>query len=186
LKRFDESIAECKEAEKLDPLSPIITTNLGDSYSYAHRYDEAIAEYKRVLVRNPEFAYAHLALGISYGLRGKYPEAIAETQTAIALNKAPSAKGYLGLWQARSGNREEAAKLLNELKQEATQGYVQSYTLALVYIGLGNKEEALNLLEKESAGHSEISSNFAVYPELDGLRAEPRFKEILKRMNLPE
>ena len=186
VKRFDESIAECKEAERIDPLSPIITTNLGDTYVYAHRFDEAIAEYKRVLLRNPDFAYAHQALGWAYGLSGKYPEAIAETRTALTLYKTPGAKGYLGLWQARSGNRAEAEKLLNELKQEAIHGYVQSYSLALINIGLGNKEEALNLLEKESAGRSEISSIFATTPELDGLRSEPRFQAILRRMNLPQ
>jgi TolB-like protein/Flp pilus assembly protein TadD len=186
VKRFDESIAECKLAESLDPLSAIITTNLGDTYVNAHRYDEGIAEYKRVLARNPNFPYAHQALGWAYGLSGKYPEAIAETQAAIALNNTPAAKGFLGLWEARSGNRADAVKLLDELKRESSQGYVQSYTLALLNIGLGNKNEALDLLEKESAGHSEISSNFSIAPELDGLRDEPRFKDMLKRMNLPE
>ena len=186
VKQFDESIAENKEAEKLDPLSPIITTNQGDNYVYARRFDEAIAEYKRVLVRNPDFPYAHQALGWAYGLSGRYPEALAETQTALALYKSPGAKGYLGLWQARSGNRTEAEKLLKELKHEANRSYVQSYTLALINIGLGNKEEALDLLEKESASRSEVSSIFAIAPELDVLRTEPRFKEMLKRMKLPE
>ncbi len=186
VKRFDESLAEIKLAENLDPLSPIITTNLADTFVYARRYDEGIAEYKRTLLRNPSFDYAHRALGWAYGLSGRYPEAIAETRTASELNKGPAQEGYLGLWLAKSGNRDEAFKLLSELKQKSTQNYIQSYTFALIYIGLGDKEEALNWLEKESAGHSEISSNFAISPELDDLRAEPRFRAMLRRMNLPE
>jgi serine/threonine protein kinase/TolB-like protein/tetratricopeptide (TPR) repeat protein len=186
VKRFDDSLVELRRAEELDPLSPIIGTNLGDTLVYARRYDEAIAQYKRTLIRNPNFAYAHRALGWAYGLKGRYPEAIAETRTAIELNNGSSAKGYWGLWLAKSGKRDEAVKLLSELKQETTRGYVQSYTLALIYIGLGDKEEALNWLEKQVSGRSETANTYAVAPELDDLRSEPRFKEMLKRMNLPE
>ncbi len=77
-------------------------------------------------------------------------------------------------------------KLLGELKQEATSGYVQGYTFALIYIGLGDKEEALNWLEKQMSGRSETANQYAVAPEFDDLRSEPRFKEMLKRMNLPQ
>jgi TolB-like protein/Tfp pilus assembly protein PilF len=186
VKRFDDSLVELRRAEELDPLSPIIGTNLGDTLVFARRYDEAIAQYKRTLVRNPNFAYAHRALGWAYGSNGTYPEAMAETRTAIEMNNGSSAKGYLGLWLARSGKRDEAVKLLSELKQETTRGYVQSYTFALIYIGLGDKEEALNWLEKQMSGRSETANTYAVAPELDELRSEPRFKEMLKRMNLPE
>ena len=90
------------------------------------------------------------------------------------------------MWLAKSGNRDEAVKLLSELKQEATRGYVQGYTFALIYIGLGNKEEALNWLEKHMLSRAETANAYSVAPELDDLRPEPRFKEMLKRMNLPE
>jgi len=186
VKRFDDSLVEYRRAEELDPLSPIIGTNLGDTLVDARRYDEAIAQYKRTLVRNPNFAYAHQALGWAYGLNGMYPEAIAETRAAIELRYGSSAKGYLGLWLAKSGKRDEAAKLLSELKQEAARGYVQGYTFALIYIGLGDKEEALNYLEKHMSSRAETANSYAVAPELDDLRSEPRFKEMLKRMNLPE
>jgi TolB-like protein/Tfp pilus assembly protein PilF len=186
VKRFDDSLVELRRGEELDPLSPIIGTNLGDTLVFARRYDEAIAQYKRILVSNPNFAYAHRALGWAYGSKGMYPEALAETRTSIELNNASSAKGFLGLWLAKSGKRDEAMKLLGELKQESTRGYVQSYDFALIYIGLGDKEEALNWLEKQMSGRSETANTYAVAPELDDLRSEPRFKEMLKRMNLPE
>ena len=186
VKRFADSLVELRRAEELDPLSPIIGTNLGDTLVFARKYDEAIAQYKRTLVSNPNFAYAHRALAWAYGSNGMYPEAIAETRTAMELNKGSSAKGYWGLWLAKSGKRDEAVKLLSELKQEATLGYVQPYTFALIYIGLGDKEEALNWLEKQMSGRSETANTYAVAPELDDLRDDPRFKAMLKRMNLPE
>ena len=184
VKRFDESLVELRRAEELDPLSRIIGTNLGDTLVYARRYDEAIAQYKRTLVRDPNFAYGHRALGWAYGSKGRYQEAIAETRTAIELDTI--GKGYLGLWLAKSEKRNEAVKLLNELKQESARNYVQSYTFALIYIGLGDREEALNHLEKHMSSRAETASSYAVAPELDDLRSEPRFKEMLKRMNLPD
>jgi len=186
VKRFDESLVELRRAEELDPLSPIIGTNLGDTLMLARRFDEAIAQYKRTLISNPYFAYAHIALGRAYGSKGMYPEAIAETRKALELNFGSSSKGYLGLWLAKSGKRDEAVKLLNELKQEATRNYVQGDIIALIYIGLGDKAEALNWLEKHMMSHAETASAYAVSPQLDELRDEPRFKAMLKRMNLPD
>ena len=186
VKRFDDSLVELRRAEELDPLSPIIGTNLGDFLVHARRYDEAIVQFKRVLVRDPNFSYAHQALGWAYGSKGMYPEAIAETRASLELSQTPLGKGYLGLWLAKSGKRDEALKLLNELKQEAARNYVQSYTFALIYIGLGEKEDALTYLEKHMLSHAETANNYATAPELDELRTEPRFKEMLKRMNLPD
>ena len=186
VKRFDDSLVELRRAEELDPLSRIIGTNLGDTLVHARRYDEAIAQYKRVVVLDPNFAYVHRALGWAYGSKGMYDEAIVETRTAMGLREGSSARGYLGLWLARSGRRDEALKLLNEIKQESDRTYVQGYTFALIYIGLGDKEEALNYLEKHVSSHAETASTYSTAPELDSLRSEPRFKAMLKRMNLPE
>ena len=186
IKRFEESLVELKRAEELDPLSRIIGTNLGDTLVHARRYDEAIAQYKRVLGRDPNFAYAHRALGWAFGAKGMYDEAIAETRTAMGLREGSSAKGYLGLWLAKSGRRDEALTLLSQLKLESAGAYVQSYTFALIYIGLGDKEEALTHLEKHLLSRAETASTYATAPELDELRSDPRFKAMLKRMNLPD
>ncbi|HEY6246244.1 MAG TPA: hypothetical protein VIX17_19995 [Pyrinomonadaceae bacterium] len=185
LKRFEESLVELRRAEELDPLSPIIGTNLGDTLVLARQFDEAIAQYKRTLASTPNFVYGHLALGRAYGSKEMYPEAIAETRKAIELNFGASAKGYLGLWLAKSGKRDEALKLLNELKQDATKNYVQGDTIALIYIGLGDKAEALEWLEKHMLSHAETASGYGVSPQLDDIRSEPRFQAMLQRMNLP-
>ena len=158
-----------KRAEELDPLSAIIGANLSDMLVYARRYDEAIAQSKRVLVRDPNFGYAHVALALAYGSKGMYPEAIAETRASMELRVGSNVKGFLALWLARSGKRAEAEKLLGELKQESAGNYVQAYTFALVYIGLGDKEQALNYLEKHMLAHAETASSYAVAPELDEL-----------------
>jgi len=187
VRRYDESIAELKLAEQLDPLSGIIGTNLGDNLIYMHRFDEAIAQYKRVLNLDPDFGVAHQGLGLAYGLKGMYPEAITETRLAVEKRGGVSAKGYLGLWLAKSGNRDEASKVLSEVHDAAGAGtYVQAYSFALIYLGLGDKEQALNYLEKHMASHAETASAYASNAELDELRSEPRFKAMLKRMNLPE
>jgi tetratricopeptide (TPR) repeat protein len=145
--------------EELDRLSQIIGTSLGDTVVFARRYDEAIAQYKRTLVRNPNFAYAHRAMGWAFGSKGMYPEAIAETRTAIELSKDSVGKGYLGFWLAKSCKRDEALKLLNELRQESARDYVQSYNFALIYIRLGDHGSAAVSRDKimaHSAQHDSV------------------------------
>ena len=185
-KRFDEALVELRRAEELDPLSPIIGTNVADTFEQARRYDDAIVQYKRTISLDPNFGYVHNGLASTYGAKGMYPEAIAEVRKFIELSSDPTGKGFLGFCLAKSGQRAEAIKVLNELKQESSERYVQSYAFALIYIGLGQKEDALAALEKEVSDRSPNAIFCAVYPELDELRSEPRFKDLLKRMNLPE
>jgi TolB-like protein/Tfp pilus assembly protein PilF len=186
VKRVDEAIAEMKRAEELDPLSAIIGTNIADTYRVMRRYDDAIAQYKRVLAREPNFSYAHLALGRAYGLKGMYPDAISETRRSIELNPDSSDKGWLGNLLGRSGMRDEALKVLTGLKEEVKKRYIPNDGFAVIHLALGNKQEALDYLEKHMLDHAETASAFGVDPELDDLRSEPRFREMLKRMNLPE
>jgi len=186
MKRFDEAVASLKRAEELDPLSPIIGTNLGDALLYARRYDEAIVQYKRVLYLDPNFGYAFYGLGSAYWLKGMKPEAIAEIRKYVDLSGASLGKGELGLFLAKSGQRDEAVRLLGELTQESLRQYVPGSSFALIHLGLGEKEEALDWLEKEIDERGSTPNAYAVMPELDELRAEPRFKAMLKRLNLPE
>ena len=185
-KRFDESLAEMRIAEQLDPLSPDIGTDHGAALVFARRYDEAIGQLKRTLVREPNFSRAHSYLGWAYGAKGMYAEAIAEARKALELYDSYYLKGYLGLWLARSGSRDEAQEILAELEKAAVEDYVRPSTLAVVYIGLGYKEKALEQLEKDLSGRSFTAIYFGVLPEVDELRSEPRFKAMLKQMNLPD
>jgi tetratricopeptide (TPR) repeat protein len=185
-KRFDEAIAAMRRAEELDPLSPIIGTNLGDVLLYARRYDEAIVQYQRVLSLDPSFANSFSGLGLTHWQKGMKPEAIAEMRKYIELTGSSFGKGDLGFFLARSGQRDEAVKLLAGLKQASSQRYVPFTAIAFIHLGLGEKEEALDWLEKDIDDRGSNPTYYATMPELDDLRTEPRFKALLKRLNLPE
>jgi TolB-like protein/Tfp pilus assembly protein PilF len=185
-KRFDEAVASLRRAEELDPLSPIIGTNLGDILLAARRYDEAIVQYQRVLSLDPNFANAFYGLGLAHWQKGLKPEAIAEMRKYIEMSGSTLGKGDLGFFLARSGQRDEAVKLLAELKQASSPRYVPGTAVALIHLGLGEKEEALDWLEMEIDDRGSLATYYAVMPELDDLRTEPRFKAMLKRLNLPE
>jgi tetratricopeptide (TPR) repeat protein len=125
-------------------------------------------------------------LGYAFDGKGQYREAIAEYRKALVLNDSPYAKALLARALAKSGQRGEALKLVENLKSDAASRYVPNYCLAIAYTALGEKDEALVLLEKDIAERSSFVSYMAVEPALDDLRDDPRFKEMLKRLNLPE
>jgi TolB-like protein/Flp pilus assembly protein TadD len=186
LKRFDEAISEMKRAEELDPLSPVISADAGLALVYARRYDEAIAQTKRALSLDPNFFSARYTLGYAYDGKRLYTEAIAEYRRALALNDDPYVKALLVSSMVKSGRQADALKLVKELKAESATLYVPNYCLAMAYTALGGKEEAFGLLEKDIAEHSSFVSVLAVEPAFDDLRNDPRFKAMLRRLNLPE
>ncbi|HXI89366.1 MAG TPA: FlgO family outer membrane protein [Blastocatellia bacterium] len=185
-KRFDEALAELRRAEELDPLSSVIVTEVGGCLLYARRYDEAIAQFKHSLTLDPKFYYAHVYLGWAFNARGMYREAIEEYRKALELNDDPTTKAFLALSLAKSGQRGDAIKLGDQLKLESPHRYVPSYCFALIHLALGERDEAFQWLEKDIEERSSWPVVYAVVPELDELRDDPRFKEMLKRLNLPE
>ena len=183
LGRFDEAIAQVKRGIALDPLSLVINTDLGGTYYRARRYDEAIDQLRKTLEMDPNFYYAHWNLGSALMAKGAFQPAIKEYQKACALTDDPSALALLGRAYAVSGNRPEALKIRDQLEALAKQRYVSSYSLALVYLGLGDKEEALRLLEKAYQDHSgEAVRYIKVDPSLDPLRGDPRFEALVAKV----
>ena len=185
-KRFDESLASLRRAETLDPLSPIIGTNLGDVFLFSRRYDEALDQYQRTLSLDPNFPLAYYSIAQARWMKGMRSEAVADIKRYIELSDDPSGKGELAFFLAKTDEREEALTILAELQGEAHDRYVQSYAFALVYIGLGDREKAYEFLNKEIDEHGMNANYYSINPELDELRPEPRFKAMLKRLNLPE
>ncbi|MDQ3907644.1 MAG: hypothetical protein M3268_04790 [Acidobacteriota bacterium] len=182
LKRFDEAIAEAKLAEELDPLSPIIATNLADTLLFERRYDEAIAQYRHSLTLDPNFYFTYVGMSNTLATKGEYGEAIALQRKAMELSNDPIEKGYLAFSLAKSGRRDEALKLLDELKREASAGYVPSYAVGLAYLDLKQKDEAFVWLEKDADEHGITAAFYAVDPLLDDLRPDPRFADLLRRV----
>ncbi len=181
--RFDDAIAECKRAVELDPLSLINNADLGNTYSSARRYDEAIDQLRKTLEMDPGFYYAHWVLGLAFEAKGALDAAIEEYQKARALNDDPQVLALLGHAYASLGNKTEAVKILEQLKELSKQRYVSAYSLAIVYLGLGDKEEALRWLEKsyqDRAGYD--IDTIKVDPFLDPLRGDPRFEALVQKV----
>jgi eukaryotic-like serine/threonine-protein kinase len=184
-KRFEEARAASRRAQESDPLSPVISFNSGWHYYLTRRYDEAIREFSRTLTLHPDFAVAHAGLCWTYERKGDATAAIPWCRKAAELGGSYE-KAYLSLALARSGKRDEAEALLKELTAESNRKYVPSIAFAIAHAGLGDKEAALEFLEKEVAERGYWASTFAVDPVLEEFRLEPRFKALLKKMNLPE
>jgi TolB-like protein/Flp pilus assembly protein TadD len=183
LGRFDQAIAEGKRAVELDPLSLVINADLGVNYCYARRYDEAIAQLSKTLEMDPGYYFAHINLGQALEMKGDRDGAIAEYQKARALNEDPAVLGYLGRVYGFSGNKTETQKILEQLKELSKQRYVSDYSFALVYLGLGNKEEALRWLEQSYQDRAGSDVGWIrVDPLLDALRRDPRFEALAEKI----
>jgi TolB-like protein/Tfp pilus assembly protein PilF len=183
LGRFDDAIVEGKRAVELDPLSLVINTDMGSDYYYARRYDEAIAELHKTLEMDPGFYIAHLVLGQVLDAKGARDAAIVECEKARALNDDPSVLGVLARAHGLSGNKMEAEKILDHLKKLSKERYVSAYSFALVYLGLGDKEEALRWLEQSYQDRAGSDIGFIrVDPLLDPLRGDPRFEALTEKI----
>jgi len=183
LGRFDEAIAEGKRAVELDPLSLVINADLGMNYCYARRYDEAAAQLRKTLEMDPGYYYAHVNLGQVLAGKRAFDEAISEYQKARALNDDPFVLGLLGHAYASSGNKTEALKILEQLKEVSRQRYVSMYSFAIVYLALGDKEEALRWLEQSYQDRAGADIGWIrVDPLVDPLRGEPRFETLAEKI----
>src|SRR5436309_654750 len=174
---FDRAITEGKRAVELDPLSMIDNADLGQVYFYARRYDEAISQVGKAIEIDPHSYLAHFYLGQIYQVQGHLTKAIAEYQKAVELDDDPQALAYLGQAQARIGQRDEAQKILARMTEEAKSRYVSAYSFALMFIALGDKERAIDALERayrEGAANDIIT--IRVDPMLEDLRGQPRFE----------
>jgi eukaryotic-like serine/threonine-protein kinase len=180
-----EALAEIKLAQELDPLRINLRVGEGTILLHARRYDEAIAKLQEAIRLEPDNIDAHFYLGFSYAMKGRYAEAIAEYQKTMSLNKENSAGlCYLGYALAMSGKRGEALAVLNKLK--TTKEYVSPAELAVLYIGLGDKEGALAELEKAYSAHDLQMQNLKAETHYDSLRSDPRFADLLRRVALPQ
>ncbi len=185
-KNFDEARAAARRAVELDPLSPINRYTVGWTYYQEHRFEEAIAEYRKVIAAEPGYGMGHFGLSWALGQTGQHEEAIREATTAVEiLGRSPFYLSVLAEAYAGAGKETEAREVLRQIKEQSEIRYVSPYHLAVVHCQLGEFEETFKLLEEALA----ITDGWLVWlgtePQLEPVRQDPRFQEIMKRINHP-
>jgi TolB-like protein/DNA-binding winged helix-turn-helix (wHTH) protein/Tfp pilus assembly protein PilF len=179
--RFDESLAQIHRARELDPLSLVINADMGKLLYYSRRYDDALKQLEETVKMDAEFPQAHIWLGSLYSTIGRYGDAIAAFQK---VRENSWALGWLAYVYGISGQRNEAEKILAELERIAAEGPIDPHIMLCVYLGLGDKDKAFAALEQEYEVRSLGMTSLKVNPWYDGLRSDPRFTDLLARMNL--
>lgn len=184
--RLSEANAEGKRAKELEPLSLIINFEVALASYFSRNYDQAIDQFQKTLELDPNFPAPHNFLPAAYEQKGMYEEAIVGFQRAITvLNIADNAlMAGLAHTYAVSGRKTEARKLLAELQRLSEKRYVPATNVALVYTGLGEKDKAFTWLDKAVEEHSFGLAYVKAEPRFDPLRSDPRFADLLHRINL--
>jgi tetratricopeptide (TPR) repeat protein len=185
--RLDEAQREAEQALALDPLSLVINLVVGRPHYFARRYDAAVEASRRALAMDSAFPLAHLQLGMIYTAMGDGAAALEHlrrfSEMAAGSTLAPA---LLGFASARAGDAAEARRLLRELEALARTRYVPAYHFAVVHIGLGEADPAFEWLERTFQERSDALVYLKVEPAFDSLREDPRFRELVQRVGLPE
>jgi tetratricopeptide (TPR) repeat protein len=182
--RNAEALTHMQRALEFDPLSLIINTDFGWVYYLGRRYEEAIAQYQKALELDPNFTLAHFDLALSYSALGRHEEAISEMQKARG--RGSDYLAGLGYVYAVAGQRAEALSTLAELERLAKQQYVPPYHFAWIYIGMGDRDKAIALLQQVYAEHTQYVVDFKTVPMFDSLRSDERFQELVRKVGLPD
>jgi TolB-like protein/DNA-binding winged helix-turn-helix (wHTH) protein/Flp pilus assembly protein TadD len=186
-RRFNEALQEVYTARGLDPLSPIIATQVGWIYHKMGRQEEAIAEYRKVLASFPEYIWAHWQIGLALSLQSRHDQAVAALEKACSLSgRNPSILGSLAMAYGRAGERTKALKLLAELNELARRRYVSPAAFESVYSGLGDLDRQFEYLEKSYRERSNSLAHLAVNPGRERALGDPRGQELLRRLGLSQ
>lgn len=185
--RLGEAIARMYRAREFDPLSPHISQNVGWILHMARQYDEEIEQYQRTFELDPDFLFARMRLAGAYLEKRMFSEAISEGQKAIELSgRNPALLGWLGHSYALSGKKNEARQILKELLKLRERKYVNPASLAVIYVGLGLKEQAFRWLEECYQERSYVMVYLKAEQIFDPIRSDPRFQDLLRRVGLTQ
>ena len=184
--RLDEAMVQAKRALDLDPLGLDINWNMGVALTFSRQYDEAIQQFQKIVDMDPNYGPAHApGLVEAYQKKGMYEEAIMEVKKANALgSRGPAGQTGLAYAYALAGKKEEATKILDELKEQSKQRYVSPFNFAVIYMGLGDKDQAFEWLNKTFDENPYRIAFLKTIPRFDSLRSDPRFDALLRRMKL--
>ncbi|HKC63130.1 MAG TPA: tetratricopeptide repeat protein [Pyrinomonadaceae bacterium] len=182
LGRFEEATRELRQALRFDPRSLIINADLGLPFCFKGQYEEAIEQYRKILDVDQNFIWARFFLGWAYERSGRFAEAIEEFRNAKLIDDRPEVSAMMGHTYAVAGKRNEARKILNILAKLSKRHYISPYYIALIFAGLDERESAFGWLEKAYSDRSEWLVWLKVDPRFDGLRSDPRFTGLLRRI----
>jgi len=177
---FNRAIAEMKRALELDPLSVVFSVDLGVAYYFDGRYQEGIAQTRKAIDLDPNAYYPYYNLGELLEESGDFPGAISEYKKSVALDADPYPLALLGRAEALNGNREAALKILQQLA--VSKRYVADYSVGLVYLGLGDKNQAMDWFEKSFAKRQPDLNTIRFDPLLRPLHGDPRFEQLAEKI----
>jgi tetratricopeptide (TPR) repeat protein len=184
--RHEEALTRIRNGQELDPLSLIINVAVGWNLYHARRYAEAIEQLRRTVELEPNYPVTYWILGLLLRKTGSYEMAVTEGEKGVRLSgDSPLMRAALAHTLAAAGRTNEAVQMLDELTKLAVQKYVAPYFLAGICIGLGEDQRAIEYLEKACEEHSHWLIYLHIDPSLDGLRQDPRFQDLLRRVGLP-
>lgn len=184
MNHFEEGLRETRRAQELDPLSLIINTTIGWQFYLNRQNDQAVDQLHKVLDIDPRFAPARRILEEVYAQMGKHKEAVAEREKALSLSGSPELAASLEQDFAKSGYRGVLQNWLEGLTEISKHSFVSPYSIAEAYIRIGDKEKAIEWLEKAFEEHDSGLVSLSVEPMFDPVRSDIRFQEILRRMKL--
>jgi tetratricopeptide (TPR) repeat protein len=183
--RLGEGLRMAQRGLEVAPFSPVLTDDVASALYLAHRYDEAISQYQRSLELDPDHYGALFGLGLVFETKGMHDEAIRQLEKSIAVaGRTPGVLAMLGRVQASSGRKAEAQKLLGEINVMSQQTYVSPYDMAILYVGLGEKDKAIEQLNKAYEERAGWIIYLKIEPIFDPIRDDPRVKDLIARMKL--
>jgi len=185
--RTEESLAESKRALECDPLGLVLNMHMGWHLVYARQYEKAIEQCQKTLELDPTFILAHVFLGQAYEQAGAFADAIAAFEKAAELSRRhPTYLADLGHGFAIAGKRVDALNVLAELHEVSSKRYVAARGIAEIHIGLGEIDEAFVWLERGFQQRNGWLIHMRDNPRYDPLRTDPRYLDLVRRMNFPE
>jgi serine/threonine protein kinase/Flp pilus assembly protein TadD len=185
MERFDEAKLSIKRAHELDMLSLPINTHLGWGSYFFREFGAAITQLEATLELDPNYILAHFVLGQAYTQRGRLADGTAQLRRAAELSgRLPPVLSSLGYSYAVAGETEQAHAILQELIATSAKKYVSAYDLALINIGLGQKDAAFELLRDAVEERCGWLIFLKIEPVLDSIRSDPRFKDLIRAVGL--
>jgi eukaryotic-like serine/threonine-protein kinase len=184
--RQGECIERMKKGQELEPLSPIKNVTVGWALYMARLNDDAIEELRRTAELDPNFPITYFILGLVLRKMGRFELAIAEGEKGVTFSGgSPLLRAALAQTLATAGKKQKAIQILDDLTKLAKQKYVAAYFFAEIHIGLGEDDRAMEYLEKSYEERSHWLVYLHIDPSMDGLRSNPRFQNLLRRVGLP-